>query len=140
MKNRVTKPTNDRSVTKASDLKVGQLVFVKDCCNDPFNPAYTFDHRIAAIVNKNTVLLTTPGGKEKRCNIHHIKPMSWQSHQQVPSNSFEIVFRRIQWAYSKVTSIIFVQEKTSCSKAPFTQVSNFNNFTLISISTHLLQD
>ena len=32
MENRVTKPTNEKKVTKASDLKVGQLVFVKDHC------------------------------------------------------------------------------------------------------------
>ena len=76
VENRVTKPTNDRKVTKASDLKVGQLVFVKDHCKCPFTPAYTFDHRIPAIVNKSMVVLTTPDGKEKRCNIHHIKPMS----------------------------------------------------------------
>ena len=48
--NRVTKPTNDRKVTKVSDLKVGQLAFVKDHDKCPFDPMYTFDHRVAAIV------------------------------------------------------------------------------------------
>ena len=76
VENRVTKPINYRKVTKASDLKEGQLVFVKDHHKGPFDPTYTFDHRIAAIVNKSMVLLTTPDGKEKRCNIHHIKLMS----------------------------------------------------------------
>ena len=74
--NRVTKPTNDKKVTKASDLNVGTLVFVKDHCKGHFDPMYTFDHRIAAIVNESTVLCTIPDGKERRCNIHHIKPMS----------------------------------------------------------------
>ena len=75
MENRGTEVTNDRKVTKASDLKVGQLVFVKDHCKGPFNPAYTFNHKVEAIVNESKVLLTTPDGKEERCNIHHIKPM-----------------------------------------------------------------
>ena len=42
----------------------------------PFDPAYTFNHRVSAIVNESTVVLTTPDGREKRCNTHHIKPMS----------------------------------------------------------------
>ena len=70
MENRFTKCKNDRKVTKAFDLKVGQLVFVKDV-----TPTYTFDHGAAAIVNESTVVLTTPDGKEKRCNIHYIRPM-----------------------------------------------------------------
>ena len=55
MENRVTHPANNRKVTKASDLKVGQLVFVKDHCTGPFDPTYTLDHSIAVIVNKSTV-------------------------------------------------------------------------------------
>ena len=39
-----------------------------------FNPSYVFDHRVGGIVNDSTVILTTPDGKERRCNIHHIKP------------------------------------------------------------------
>ena len=35
MENRVTKPINNRKVTKASNLKIGQLVFVKDHCKGP---------------------------------------------------------------------------------------------------------
>ena len=74
--NRYTEAKNDRKVTKASDLKAGELVFVKDHSKGLFDPTYTFDHRVAAIVNESTVVLTTPDPKEKRCNIHHIKPMS----------------------------------------------------------------
>ena len=89
---RVIKPTNDRKVTKASDLKLGQLVFVKDHHVGSFDPVYTFDHRVAAVVNKSTVVLNTPGRKENRCNIHNIKPMStadalkqfWDSIQKNP--------------------------------------------------------
>ena len=74
--NRVTEPINDRKETKASDLKIGQLVFVKNNCKGPFDSTYTFDHRVSAIVNESTVVHTTPDGREKRCNIHHIKPTS----------------------------------------------------------------
>ena len=76
MENRVTKPINDGKVTKASDLRIGQLVFVKDLGKGPFDPTCTFDYKISAIVNKSTVVLTTLDGREKRCSIHRIKPMS----------------------------------------------------------------
>ena len=76
VENRVTKPIDNRKVTKASDLKIGQLVFVKDHHKGTFNPTFTFDHRISIIVNERTVTLTTPDGREKRCNIHHIKSVS----------------------------------------------------------------
>ena len=52
MENRVTKPINDWKVTITSDLKVGQFVFVKDHCKGTFDPSYTFDHKIAAIIIK----------------------------------------------------------------------------------------
>ena len=76
MENRVTEPTNDRKVTKASDVKAGQLIFVKEHCKGPFDHTYTFVHRIVAIVNKSRVVLIIPDGREKRCNIHHIKPVA----------------------------------------------------------------
>ena len=43
---------------------------------DPFNPTYIYDHWVAEILNDSMVLLTTPDGKEKKCNIHHVKPVS----------------------------------------------------------------
>ena len=67
--NWVTEPTNKRSVTKASDLKIGQLVFVKNHHKGTFDPSYIYDYRVAGIVNDSTVVLTTLDGKEKRCNI-----------------------------------------------------------------------
>ena len=76
MENRVTKLTDDRKVTRASDLKICQLVFVKNHQKGTFDPTYTFDHRVSGIVIESTVTLTTPDGKEKRCNTHHIKPVS----------------------------------------------------------------
>ena len=73
--NRSTKPAANRKVTKASDLQIGQLIFVKDHQKGTFNPLYVFHHRIKGILNDSTVLLTTLDGKEKG-NIHHIKPMT----------------------------------------------------------------
>ena len=73
METRITEPINTRKVTKATDLKIGQLVLVKDHFKGPADPSYIFDHGVAGIINGSSVLLTTPDGKEKRCNIHHIK-------------------------------------------------------------------
>ena len=72
--NRSIKPAADMQVTKVSNLKVGQLVFVKEHQKGTFDPSYIFDQRAAGIVNDSTELLTIPDGKEKTCNIHHIKP------------------------------------------------------------------
>ena len=76
MENRVTNPKDDRKVTRASYLKIGNLVFVENHQKGTFDPTFTFDHSVSSIVNESTVTLTTPDGKEKRCNIHHIKPLS----------------------------------------------------------------
>ena len=54
--NRIAKPTTNRKVPKASDLKIGHLVLVKNHCKGPFNPTYIYDHRVASIPNDSTVL------------------------------------------------------------------------------------
>ena len=71
--NRSIDPAANKQVVKATDLKVGQLVFVKNHQKGTFGPSYVFDHRVTGIVKDSTVILTTPDGKEKKCNIHHIK-------------------------------------------------------------------
>ena len=71
--NRSIEPVANKQVTKVSDLKVEQLVFVKDQGKGTFDPSYVFSYRVAGIVNDSAVLVTTLDGKEKRCNIHHIK-------------------------------------------------------------------
>ena len=73
--NRSTEPADNRKVTKASDLKIGQLVFVKKHQKGTFDPSYVFDHRVAGILNHGMVVLNTPDGKEKKCNIYHVKQM-----------------------------------------------------------------
>ena len=76
VENRSIKPAINKKVTKASDLKIGQLVLIKNHQKGPFNPTYICDHQVIGIPNKSTVLLTTPDGKERKCNIHHVKPVS----------------------------------------------------------------
>ena len=72
----MAEPTANKKITRVSDLKIGQLVLVKNHCKGPFDPTYIYDHRVAEILNECTVLITMPNGKEKKCNIHHVKPVS----------------------------------------------------------------
>ena len=70
---RRTDPVENKKITKATNLKIGQLFFAKDHQKVTFNPTYIYDHRVSGILNDSTVVLTTPDGKERKCNIHHIK-------------------------------------------------------------------
>ena len=74
--NRKTEPAIDKKVTKALDPKIGQLVLIMNHWKGLFNPTYIYNHQVAGIPNESTVLLTTLDGKEKNCNIHHVKPIS----------------------------------------------------------------
>ena len=75
--NRSTEPAGNRKVPKASDLKIVLLVFVKDHQKGTFDLSYVFDHRVAGIYMIAQLYLPChPDGKEKKCNIHHIKPMT----------------------------------------------------------------
>ena len=73
---RKTEPEQNKIITKVSDLKIDQLVFVKHHQKGTFNQSYVYDHSVAGILFDSTVVLTTPDAKEKRCNIHHFKPMT----------------------------------------------------------------
>ena len=99
--NRREDPIKDKKITKASNLKVGQLVFVKDHHKGTFDPTYIFDHRVSGIINDSTVMFTTPDGKEKKCNIHHIKPTT-------PAVAFTNTFDQFQESI----------KKNPCSAAP----------------------
>ena len=76
LENRRTNPADNMPITKASNLKTDQLLFVKDHHKGTFYPTYIYDHRVSGILNDSTVMLTTSDGKEKKCNIHHIKPIT----------------------------------------------------------------
>ena len=69
-------PVENKKITKATDLKIDLLVFVKDHQKGTFDPTYPYDHGVSEILNDSTVMLTTPDGKERKCNIHYIKLMT----------------------------------------------------------------
>ena len=37
---------------------------------------YIFDHGVSGIINARPVIFTTLDGKEKKCYIHHVKPVT----------------------------------------------------------------
>ena len=37
-------------------------------------PKWLIDYRVPKIINKSTLLLVTPNGKEHKTNINHVKP------------------------------------------------------------------
>ena len=99
--NRRVDPIKIKKIIKSSNIKVGQSVIVKDHHKGTFDPIHIFDHRVSGIINDSTVMLTTPDGKEKESNIHHIKPIT-------PAAAFTNAFDQFQ------DSI----EKNPCSAAP----------------------
>ena len=92
--NRRADPAENKKIAKARDLKIGQLVFIIDHQKGTFEPTYIFDHRVSGILNNSTVMLTTPDGKEKKCNIHHIKPVT-------PLDVFTYAFDQFQESIKK---------------------------------------
>ena len=73
--NRRVEPEENKKITKPSYLQIGQLVFVKDHWKGTSDQSHVFDHRVAGILNDSLAVLTSPYGKEKKCNIHHIRPI-----------------------------------------------------------------
>ena len=91
--NRIAEPVTNKKITGASYLEIGQLVLVKNHCKSPLDPTYIYDQWVAEILNDSMVLLTTPHGKERKCNIHHLKPVSSLevyigSQVEVPTSTF----------------------------------------------------
>ena len=72
--NRRVELAADKKITSVSDLKIGYIgVYQELTTKAPSTPTYIYDHWVAEILNDSTVLLTTPDGKEKKCNICHVK-------------------------------------------------------------------
>ena len=69
-------PEEERKFNKASNLKIWQLVLIKNHTASTFQPKYLADHRLIKIVNDSTAIVSSPDGKEKKCNIHHVKAIS----------------------------------------------------------------
>ena len=92
-KNRIAEPATDKKIMRVSDLKIGQLALVKNHHKGAFDPTYIFDHQVAEIQNDSMVLLTTLDGRKKKCDIHHVKPVSSLevyvgSQTEVPTGTF----------------------------------------------------
>ena len=91
--NRIAEPATNKKITRPSGLKIGQLVLVINHHKGPFNPAYIYDHWVAEILRDSMALLTTPDGKEKKCNIHDVELVSSLevyigSQVEVPTGTF----------------------------------------------------
>ena len=69
-------PEEERKFNKASGLKIRQLVLIKNHTISTFQPKYLADYRIIKIVNDSIVIMSSPDGKEKKSNIHHVKAIS----------------------------------------------------------------
>ena len=72
--NRRIDPVENKKITKATNLKIGQPVFVRDHQKGTFNPTYfmIIEFQKSYII----ACLCSPFqmGKERKCNIHHMKP------------------------------------------------------------------
>ena len=93
-KNRRTDLPENKKITKASDLKIDQLAFVKYHQKGTFDPTYIYDHRVSGILNDSMVVLTNPDGKEKKCNIHHFKLMTLVDTSTNTFNQFQDSIRK----------------------------------------------
>ena len=81
---------------KESSIKhqIGQLVLIKNHTASTFQLKYLADHRIIKIVNDSTVIVASPDGREKKCNIHHVKAIS-------PTTALTSAFEEFQKSISK---------------------------------------
>ena len=70
-------------------LHIGLLVLIKNNTGTVFDPKYIVNHRVICIINESVVILQTLDGKEKRCNIHNLKPIN-------TSQAFTLAFRDFQ--------------------------------------------
>ena len=89
-----TDPVEERKFDKASDLKIGQLILIKNHTASTFQPKYLADHRVVKIVDDSAVIMSSPDGKEKKCNIHHVKPIH-------PTTAFTSTFEEFQKSITK---------------------------------------
>ena len=55
--NRIAEPLTNIKITGASDLKIGQMVLVKNHCKGPFDPVYIYVHQVAEILNDSMFYL-----------------------------------------------------------------------------------
>ena len=61
---------------KLHKFKVGQLVAVKNHLRNMFDTRFVSDYRIVKIINKHTLLIESPDGKNRKINVNNAKPVS----------------------------------------------------------------
>ena len=98
-------PGEEEKFNKASNSKIGQLVLIKNHTASTFQPKYLADHRVIKIVNDSTIIVASPDGKEKKCNIHHVKAIS-------PTTTFTSAFEEFQKSIVKEGQKCIMVKKT----------------------------
>ena len=73
---RQSEPETEEKYNSTRDLKEEQLVLMKNHNVRAFQPKYVTDYRVIIIINENTLIVPSPDSRERKCNIHHIKPIS----------------------------------------------------------------
>ena len=87
-------PEEEKKFDKASDVKTGQLVLIKNHTASTFQPKYLADHRVLKVLNDSMVVISSSDRKEKKCSIHHVKPIS-------PTTAFTSAFEVFQKSIAK---------------------------------------
>ena len=70
------------------------MFLIKNHIASTFQPKYLADHRVIKIVNNSKIIVSSPDGKEKKCNIHYVKAIS-------PTTSFTSAFEEFQKSITK---------------------------------------
>ena len=100
-------PVEERKFNETSDLKIGQLVLLKNHTMSTFQSKYLADHRVIKIVNDSTVIVFSPDGKEKKCDIHHVKSI-------FPTTVFTSVFEEFQKRITKEGQKLNTDKQSHC--------------------------
>ena len=69
--NRRTYPAENKKITKASTLKIGQLVFVKDNHRGTFDPTCVYDHRVSGVLNDSSYAYYSRWEREEVQHLSH---------------------------------------------------------------------
>ena len=84
VENRSTKPAINKKVTKGSDLKIGQLILIKNHWKGPFVPTYIYNHLVAGIPTKAQYYLCEGTEYDVMC-LSYCSPMLFLDNSDSPS-------------------------------------------------------
>ena len=79
LENIQVEPTGKKKITKATNLKISQLVFTKYHRKGTLDPTYIYEHRVSEILNNSTVILVilTWQAKKMLHLSHQTSDTSW---------------------------------------------------------------